>query len=120
MTENVCKCCRIFKRLDDEQIVYGVVAVPGVPDDDGFSIDREELEKACHKFMEDSQRILREHEGEPVALVIESFISPVSFDGVCKGAWVLAAKITDPDVWEDVRNGVLTEFEISGRGEYYD
>ena len=105
----------------DQQIVYGVVSEPDTIDLQGDRLSESEIRKACHKFMMESQRIGKEHEGPAKADVIESYIAPTDFvcggQAVRKGSWVMAVKIHDPDIWQAVKKGDITGFSIAGKGD---
>ena len=111
----------IIKSKGDQQIVYGVVSEPDIIDLQGDRLSREEIEKACHKFMLTSQKIGKEHEGPAKADIIESYIAPLDFtcggQTVRKGSWVMAVKIHDPELWAAVKNGDITGFSIAGTGD---
>ncbi len=119
------KCNDPFKKYvhiikGDQQIVYGVVSEPDTVDLQGDRLSKAEIRKACHKFMVESQRIGKEHEGPAKADIIESYIAPVDFkcnDQVVKvGSWVMAVKIHDPQLWDAVKKGEITGFSIAGSG----
>ncbi len=111
----------IIKSKGDQKIVYGVVSEPDTIDLQGDRLSREEIEKACHKFMLTSQKIGMEHEGQAKADIIESYIAPMDFtcggQTVRKGSWVMAVKIHDPELWAAVKNGDITGFSIAGTGD---
>ena len=66
-------------RIRDQQIVYGVVSEPDTIDLQGDRLSKAEIVKACHKFMMESQKIGKEHEGPAKADIIESYIAPTDF-----------------------------------------
>ena len=109
-----------FKEQDDQQIVYGVVSEPDTIDLQGDRLSAEEIRKACHKFMIESQRIGKQHLGPAEADIIESYIAPVKFkcndQVVRKGSWVMAVKVQDQDLWQAVKSGKITGFSIAGQG----
>lgn len=111
----------IIKSKGDQQIVYGVVSEPNTIDLQGDRLSKEEIEKACHRFMLTSQKIGKEHEGPAKADIIESYIAPMDFtcggQTVRKGSWVMAVKIHDPDLWAAVKSGDITGFSIAGTGD---
>lgn len=110
----------IIKADRDQQIVYGVVSEPNTVDLQGDRLSESEIRKACHKFMQTSQRIGKEHEGEAKADIIESYIAPTEFtcngQRVQKGSWVMAVKVIDPGLWRDIKKGDITGFSIAGTG----
>ncbi len=111
----------ILKGDKDQQVVYGIVSEPNSIDLQGDRLSESEIRKACHKFMQTSQRINKEHEGPAKADIIESYIAPVDFkcngQRVRKGSWVMACKIHDPEIWQAVKKGEITGFSIAGQGE---
>ena len=110
----------IIKTARDQQIVYGVVSEPGVEDLQGDILSESEIRKACHKFMQTSQRIGKEHSGVAKASIIESYIAPTDFkcngQKVCKGSWILGVKVHDQDIWQAIKKGDITGFSIAGTG----
>ncbi len=110
----------IVAKGSDQQIVYGVVSEPNVIDLQGDRLSESEIRKACHSFMQTSQRIGKEHSGPAKASIIESYIAPTNFkcngQKVRKGSWVMAVKIHDPSLWQAVKKGDITGFSIAGTG----
>jgi len=117
----ITKSFRVPIIKGDQQIVYGVVSEPETVDLQGDRISKAEIRKACHKFMQTSQKITKEHEGPAKADIIESYIAPTDFkcngQVVKAGSWVMACKIHDKDVWKAVKDGEITGFSIAGQGE---
>lgn len=110
----------IVAKGSDQQIVYGVVCEPNVIDLQGDRLSKSEIRAACHKFMQTSQRIGKEHSGVAKASIIESYIAPTDFkcngQVVKSGSWVMAVKIHDPALWQAVKKGDITGFSIAGTG----
>lgn len=110
----------IVSKGSDQQIVYGVVSEPNVIDLQGDRLSKSEIRAACHKFMQNSQRIGKEHSGVANASIIESYIAPTDFkcngQVVKSGSWVMAVKIHDPALWQAVKKGDITGFSIAGTG----
>lgn len=117
----ITKSFRVPIIKGDQQICYGIVSKPDVVDLQGDRLSETEIRKACHKFMQKSQQINKEHEGPAKADIIESYIAPVSFtcggQTVRKGSWVMAVKIYDKSLWDAVKKGEITGFSIAGQGE---
>jgi uracil-DNA glycosylase family 4 len=113
--------CRFLKARTDRQLVTGVVLEPGVPDahDDVFSV--EEIEKAAHQFMRDSQMIGLQHSTPTDFPIVESFVAPQDMEiggsQVVNGSWVMTAFVGDADVWSAVKNKKFTGFSINGVGK---
>jgi len=110
----------IVAKGSDQQIVYGVVSEPNVIDLQGDRLSKSEIRAACHKFMQTSQRIGKEHSGVAKASIIESYIAPTDFkcngQVVKSGSWVMAVKIHDPALWQAIKKGEITGFSIAGTG----
>ena len=110
----------IVAKGSDQQIVYGIVSEPNTIDLQGDRLSESEIRAACHKFMQTSQRIGKEHSGVAKASIIESYIAPTDFkcngQVVKSGSWVMAVKIHDPDLWQAVKKGEITGFSIAGTG----
>ena len=110
----------IVSKSGDQQIVYGVVSEPNVIDLQGDRLSKSEIRAACHKFMQTSQRIGKEHSGVAKASIIESYIAPTDFkcngQVVKSGSWVMGVKIFDKDLWQAVKKGDITGFSIAGTG----
>jgi hypothetical protein len=101
--------------------VYGVVLEPDLTDSQGDKVSPAEIEKACHKYMAESQKADVQHnEVQAGAHLIENYIAPqdLTLEGehVTKGSWVQAWQITDPVVKKEVDDGRLTGFSIGGAG----
>lgn len=112
---------KIMKSDQEEQTVYGVVSEPDTIDLQGDRLSKSEIRKACHKFMIESRKIAKEHNGQIDADIVENTIVPADYK--CNGqvvkahSWVMAVKIHDPEVWQAVKKGEITGFSIAGQGE---
>ena len=110
----------IVSKAADQQIVYGIVSEPAVIDLQGDRLSKSEIRAACHKFMQTSQRIGKEHSGPAKASIIESYIAPADFkcngQVVKSGSWVMAVKVHDPELWQAIKKGEITGFSIAGTG----
>jgi hypothetical protein len=111
-----------FWKADDEaqQIVYGVVLIPEQVDSQGDIVGADEIEAAAHQFLTQYRQSGIQHVGDalPSLEVIESYIAPVDMEvagqQVPQGAWIIAVKINDPEIWQMVLDGRLTGFSIQG------
>jgi|GEM_PF-3013383 len=106
---------------DAKRIVYGVVMQPHVPDSQGDWQEPECIEAAAHRYLAESRKHDVQHAEEEVAVVpVESFIAPADMEyagrPVLKGSWVIAVRVDDPEVWNQVCEGGLTGFSIGGTG----
>jgi len=114
---------KIIKTDEKKRIVYGVVLQPGVRDAQDHIISAETIEKACYDYMERGYKITVQHGDEDYTdeiPVIENYITPqavtIGHEKVKKGAWVMAVKINNEEIWERVEKKELTGFSIEGIG----
>ena len=109
----------ILKKDDAQQIVYGEVYLPMVPDSDGDFMTAESIQEAAYSFMKKlrGQRIDVNHDNSVVdAGVVESFIARDGDPTFVPGAWVVGVHIEDSDVWDKVVKGELNGFSMQGVG----
>lgn len=108
----------IVRRDAVEQKVWGIVLAPDVEDEDGHTVDADEIERVAHRFMEMSRAIDVEHGGVyPDIVPVESFIVRAPgyvLNGVevPVGAWVLASHIKSPEIWARVESGELCGYSL--------
>lgn len=103
---------------DEKQIAYSVVAEPDTEDAHGAFLDKQEIEQACHEFME-FLNIGSEHLKKINARVVENLIVPPdvkTFYGVKvkPGSWIAGIKVMDPEEWKRVKSGEYTGFSLGG------
>jgi DNA adenine methylase len=79
-----------------------------------------EVRDAAHRFMEEYRNLglmHREILGEQVK-ILESYLAPAEFEAdgtrIKKGTWLLAVRVTDDDLWRQIKSGELTGFSIGG------
>lgn len=117
-----------FSKRDDEQrIVWGWASVSTedgelVVDTQGDTITPVEMEKMANDFMAGVRKAKSMHEGPQIGEFIHSF--PMTNElmkafGIHsdREGWIVAAKIYDDDVWEEIKTGRMTGFSIGGRAE---
>lgn len=122
MSKTITKSLTICKRDDAKRIVYGVVYEPDLVDGQGDWSSADEIEKACHDFMEEHGLLSVEHgEVSDVMTVVENWIaqedSVIGTQDVKKGSWCMGIKVKDDDIWKSVKDGELTGFSMEGAGE---
>jgi cation transport regulator ChaB len=116
---------QIVKQLDEERLAFGWAYVATVKgevslDHSGEFIRPELLAKAATNFMLSMRTAKRMHSGESIGEVIHSM--PLTND-VAKAlgiqsdreGWIIAIKVYDDQVWQDVKSGKLSAFSIGGR-----
>lgn len=108
-----------------EHIVYGIVSEPETEDSQGDIISEAEIRKAAYRFMEEAQIFKVNHDGNEVKTsILENFLAPDDFviNGlpVKKGSWILAVRVLNKAVWEDITKGALTGYSIAGYAQRED
>lgn len=107
-----------IKKTDKyQQIVYGEVYTPDVPDSDGDFMTKETICKAAHNFMKKLRlsNIDVNHDGEIIkASVVESYIAQEGDPIFIPGSWVAGVHIADDDAWDKVLKGELNGFSLEG------
>jgi hypothetical protein len=106
-----------IKKIDAaQQIVAGEVFAPNVIDSHGEMMLKEDIETMAHRFMKlgnVNRRIDQSHDNVPQdAYPVESFIARKGDPDFTEGAWVLAVKIVDEKIWEQVVKGELNGFSF--------
>lgn len=114
----------LTKSSNELQIVFGffnVTELDGSPvvDYDNDIFESLAVEKAVYKYVENSRVADREHDKNPIGVLVESmFFSKEKqelFGIDLKGVgWWGGFKIFDKEVWEDVKSGKLNMFSIGG------
>jgi uracil-DNA glycosylase family 4 len=113
--------CRFLKSEHEQRLVLGVVLEPNVPDahDDVFSV--EEIRKAAHQFMRDSQTIGLQHMVATSFPVVESFLASQDLqfgdETVAAGSWLMNVFVENDAAWSAVKSGEFTGFSINGLGK---
>lgn len=96
-----------------EQVVYGEILVPNVPNVYGDIMDESAVRQAMYTFAEHGFIADIEHDqvdrtGDLV--VVESFIARPGDPDFIEGSWVVGMKINDPDTWAKVLSGDINGF----------
>lgn len=116
---------QILKINNEERLAYGWAYVSTNKgelslDHSGEFIRPDQLAKAATNFMLSMRTAKRMHSGEAIGEVIHSM--PLTND-VTKAlgiqsdreGWLVAVKVYDDQVWQDVKDGKLAAFSIGGR-----
>jgi len=116
---------QILKQMDEERLAFGWAYVSTVNneislDHSGEFIRPDQIAKAATNFMLSMRTAKRMHSGESIGEVVHSM--PLTND-IAKAlgiqsdreGWVVAVKIYDDQVWQDVKSGKLAAFSIGGR-----
>lgn len=116
---------KILKRDDEERLAFGWAYVSTVKgklslDHSGEFIRPEQIAKAATNFMLSMRTAKRMHSGGKIGEVVHSM--PLTND-IAKAlgiqsdreGWLVAIKVYDDQVWQDVKSGKLAAFSIGGR-----
>jgi len=121
---------RIKKSSDDRMLAFGWANVSLTEEGEQIEdwqqdmIDPEVLEDAAYQFVELYREGGEMHERGGAAVLIESVVftkEKMKALGIPEGTipvgWWIGFKVTDPDVWEKVKDGTYSMFSIEGEGE---
>jgi len=125
----------VVKKADQlRHLVYGVALDVNTVDLQGDFEVPLEVEKAAHRYLlnlwaeEKPSMIGAQHDYPiPAAIVVESYIAPVSFyfDGtphdadhlVEKGSWIIVSLISDDEEFDRVLSGEYSGYSVQGTGQ---
>lgn len=110
---------QIKKTDDEQQLVYGEVYAPGIPDSQGDFMTAATIQEMAHSFMRRGlvSKIDIDHcQEESGCYVVESFIARDGDETFIPGSWVLGVKIPDAETWGKVQKGELNGFSLDGEG----
>jgi len=105
-----------FKAVNAEKhIAFGEVYVPNVLDTHGEMMLAEDVELLAHRFLatlKNDQIDLMHNNRVVRAIAVESFIVRADDPLYHEGAWVVAIKIDDPELWDAIKAGKYNGFSI--------
>ena len=113
----------ITKKVEEQQIVSGVVLEPEQVDLQGDIYDADVISKAAYKFLSQYNKSTElgymHSEFNKNFELYESYLAPVDFlmgeQFVKKGSWIMTVKVNDADIWESVKKGNIAGFSIGGK-----
>lgn len=119
------KSLRVVKAHDtDQRYVLGIVLEPDVVDAQGDTYDAHEVRQAAEKFMQEYRNVGLMHKQviNDRVKILESYVAPVAFSmgedadavTVPKGTWMMAVRVLDDGLWDQVKTGGITGFSIGG------
>jgi hypothetical protein len=123
--DRVVRICKGATSTDvsaqEEHFIFGVVLVPNETDSQGDIYSPDEVRKAAHAYMEASAGTFKlMHAGQPVdgLKVLETYVTKVvethNGETFPVGTWLMAARVLDNNLWENIKKGVFTGFSIGG------
>ncbi|MCP4677375.1 MAG: hypothetical protein GY854_18045, partial [Deltaproteobacteria bacterium] len=107
-------------RPGDERYVLGVVLEPEIVDAQNEIYSKEEIRRVAHRFLEEFGGLGLQHSFRINNLVkiLESYLTPAGFTiakkEIPEGTWLLAVRILDDELWDQVVKGELTGFSVGG------
>lgn len=107
-------------KTDEERFVLGVVLEPETVDAQKDIYSAAEVREAAHRFMEEYQNVGFMHRQlvNDKVKILESYVAPADLDlgggHVKKGTWLLAVRVEDDALWQQVKDGSLTGYSIGG------
>ena len=122
-----------IKKSDDEKMqVFGWASIAVTADGEqiedyqGDLIDPEDLEQAAYEFVRLYGDGGEMH--EPTKRIVMKLIESVVFtkdklqaiglpEGLLPTGWWIGFQVTDPEVWEKIKDGTYSMFSIEGEGE---
>jgi hypothetical protein len=118
---------KIQKSDDGEMLAFGwanvAISASGeqLQDYHEDMIDVDELEQAAYAFVELYREGGEMHERGGCAVLVESMVFTKEkqtalgiSDGIIPEGWWIGFKVTDPDVWDKVKDGTYSMFSIEG------
>jgi len=121
---------RIMKSDDEKMLAFGWASVSiridgeVIEDWQGDIIEPGELEDAAYEYVRLYGEGGEMHERGGVAVLVESAVFTKEKTeamgippGVLPVGWWIGFKVTDPDVWEKVKDGTYPMFSIEGEAE---
>lgn len=121
---------KIMKSDDDKMLAFGWASVSMRVDGELIEdwqkdiVEPEELESAAYDYVLLYREGGEMHERGGAAILIESVVFTEEKmqamgipDGTLPIGWWIGFKVTDPDVWEKVKDGTYPMFSIEGEAE---
>lgn len=118
---------KIHKRDDEKMLAFGWASISlteegkQLEDWQQDMIDPEELEQAAYRFVELYREGGEMHERGGAAVLVESVVFTEEKmkamgipEGILPVGWWIGFKVTDPEVWEKVKDGTYSMFSIEG------
>lgn len=105
-----------FSVLDEERrIVYGIVYTPDMLDSRMGYSNQEEIESLAYRFMQLTlaQVVDTQHNNEPNgSFPVESFVAREGDPDFPAGSWVVATKVVDDALWQEVLAGNYNGYSV--------
>jgi len=100
--------------LGYEQVVMGELLIPDTPNSFGDITTKEAIKEFAYEFARQGYGIDLNHDNVDVnkqqIVIVESFIVRPGDPDFIEGSWVIAMKILDDDLWQQVLDGDFNGF----------
>ena len=108
----------VVAKNEAEQIVTGIVLVPGESDTDGDVLTADVVTRVAHNYLLGARYLDQEHDFNVVdAAPVESHVLKEAVDygdfTAPAGSWEMSVKVFDADTWEKVVDGSYKGFSIA-------
>ena len=111
----------VLKKRQEERYIKGVVLIPDEFDAHGDIYDEATVRDACHHFMEYSEALGKQHAmalSKAKIRILECYLADtdclIEGHAIKRGTWLLAARVLDDLLWEDIKAGRCTGWSIEG------
>ena len=112
----VTRFVRVKKIDEEKRVVYGEVYAPDILDTYGDFMSDDDVQLMAHRFMQLTnlaKTIDTNHNEKPNgSFPIESFVARDGDPDYTPGAWVLGVKVTDDEVWKQIKKGELNGYSF--------
>ncbi len=111
-----------YNSKEEEQIVTGPVLIPNYRDCEYVAGEKQFSAKEIQELMNTFYQyqyfdvkhdIIFNKDWKNVAELVESWQLREDWNGYPKGTWMITARITDNETWEQIKNGELTGFSVT-------
>ncbi len=96
-----------------ERVVMGEILIPDTPNSYGDIMSREAIKEFAYAYMIQGYEIDVNHDNvvvDDVVSVVESFIVRPGDPDFIEGSWVIAMKINDDGIWQQVLDGTINGY----------
>jgi len=102
--------------VPEQRLVFAEIYAPMVPDSGNDYMTKEEIQKACYKFMKNNRldQVDHQHNNELVkgATIVESFIARKGDPLFLEGSWVVGMHIDNDAMWDRIKKGEINGFSL--------
>lgn len=124
MTQHVSEV-RLHTRDDPEweRVVFAEILIPETPNVYNDYWTKESIKEAAYRFMQDGFGIDLDHDNldrTGGVYVVEAFIAREGDPDFIEGSWVVAMRIDDLDLWQQVLDGKINGYSYEAMVQFFD